>query len=140
MTVPPQPGFVPPKPYPPEPPIGGVWYGTSGLWTNLDANGEVWRDLPVDPNGSVGDKTLWWSENLSTTEDEDFSGDADITVRAVRLDGPGTPMVIDGGVASFNRDIGNFMLVGLVLPGSGCWDVTASYHGSELTYVMQVEN
>jgi hypothetical protein len=31
------------------------------------------------------------------------------------------------------------MLVPLALPEPGCWEVTASYQGAELTYVLQVE-
>ena len=139
ITVPPQPGFVPPEPYPPEPPFDDVWYGTRELWTNLDPNGAVWMDLPVESDGSVGDKSLWWSENFSTAESEDFSGKADITVTAVHLDGSASTVVVEGGVPSFNRDVGNFLLVGLVLPEPGCWEVTATYQGAELTYVIRVE-
>jgi hypothetical protein len=141
VTVPPQPGFTPPEPYPPEPPSSfqAAWYGTPELWTTLDRYGQVWRDLPVEKDGSVGDKTLWWSENYSTADGEDFHN-AGITVTAVRLDGP-APKVVEGpGVGSFNPDIGNFMLVGLVLPEPGCWEVTASYKGAELSYVMQVDS
>ena len=140
VTVPPQPGLVPPDPYPPEPPFEQVWYGTPELWTILDANGAVWRDLPVGEGPhAVGDKTLWFSENFSTGEGEDFSGDADITLTAVRLDGSAPTVVQEGGVPSFNRDIKNFMLVPLGLPEPGCWEITASYQGAELTYVLQVE-
>jgi hypothetical protein len=139
VTVPPRPGLVPPEPYPPGPPFGQVWYGTPELWTNLDPNGQVWRDLPVETDGSVSNKTMWWSENFSTAEGEDFSGNADITVTAVRLDGSARTVVEGPGVQSFNRDIGNFMLVGLELLEPGCWKVTASYQGAELAYVLQVE-
>jgi hypothetical protein len=139
VTVPPQPGFVPPEPYPTEPPFDQVWYGTAELWTVLDANGAVWRDLPVGKEGSVGDKTAWFSERFSTAEREDFAGKADITVTAERLDGSARRVATDGGVPSFNRDIKNFMLIGLVLPKAGCWEVTASYRVAELTYVLQVE-
>lgn len=139
MTVPPQPGFVPPEPFPPKPPFEEVWFGTSEIWTNLDPNGQVWSDLPVGKDGSVGNKTLWWSENFSTAAGEDFTGNADITVTAVSLDGSAPSVVVKRGVPSFNRDIGNFMLVGLVLPEPGCWEVTANYQGAELAYVLQVE-
>ena len=139
VTVPPQPGFVPPEPYPPEPPFEEVWYGTPELWANLDPNGHVWKDLPVGTDGSVGDKTLWWSENFSTAEGEDFTGKADITVTAVHLDGSAPTVVVEGGVPSFDRHIGNFMLVGLELPEPGCWEVTARYQGAELAYVIRVE-
>jgi hypothetical protein len=140
VTVPPQPGLVPTDPYPPEPPFGEVWYGIPGLWTILDANGAVWRGLPVGTGPhAVGDKTLWFSENFSTAEGEDFSGDTDITLTAVDLDGSSPTVVQEGGVPSFNRDIKNFLLVPLGLPEPGCWEITARYKEAELTYVLQVE-
>lgn len=140
MTVPPQPGLVPPDPYPPEPPLEQVWYGTPELWTILDPSGAVWRGLEVGEGPhAIGDKTLWFSESFSTAKGEDFSGDADITVIAVQLDGSAPAVVEEGGVPSFDRDIGNFMLVGLGLPEPGCWEVTARYRAAELTYVALVE-
>ena len=146
VTVPPQPGLVPPEPYPPEPPLlpepfEQVWYGTPRLWTKLDQTGAVWRDLPIGKGPhAIGNKTLWFSESFSTAAGEDFSGDADITVTAVDLDGSAPKVVEKGGVPSFNRDIKNFILVGLGLPEPGCWEVTARYKGAELTYVLQVED
>ena len=139
VTVPPQPGLVPPEPYPPESPFEQVWYGTPELWTQLDPNGSVWRDLPVGKDGHVDNKTLWFSENFSTAEGEDFSGDADITVTAVHLDGSARTVVQAGGVPSFNRDIKNFMLVPLGVPEPGCWELTATYRGAELSYVVLVK-
>jgi len=140
MTVAPQPPFVPPEPYPPDPGFGNAWYGTPELWTILEPQGQVWTDLPVAKDGSVGDKTLWFSDSFSTASGEDFSGDADITVTAVRLDGSARRVVEEGGVPSFNRDINNFVLVGLVLPAPGCWQVNATYKGAELSYVLLVED
>ena len=139
VTVPAQPGFVPPEPYPARPPFDRAWYGTRELWTLLDANGQVWGNLPVGEDGSTGDKTLWFSERFSTASGEDFSGDADITITARRLDGSAATVVEEGGVPSFNRDIKNFILVGLGVPEPGCWEVTARYKGAELTYVLRVE-
>jgi hypothetical protein len=49
-------------------------------------------------------------------------------------------VVEEGGVPSFNRYVKNFMLVGLGLPEPGCWEVTATYTGAELTYVLWVED
>jgi hypothetical protein len=146
VTVPPEPGLVPPEPYPPEPPLQpkpfrAVWYGTPELWTKLDHNGAVWKDIPVARDGHVGNKTLWFSENFSTAEGEDFSGDGRITVTAVHLDGSAPKVVEKGpGVPSFNRDIKNFILVGLILPEPGCWEITARYKGAELSYVLFVED
>jgi hypothetical protein len=139
VTVPPQPGFVPPKPYPSEPPFDQVWYGTAELWTVLDANGSVWRDLPVGKDGSVGDKTLWFSESFPSAVEGGLTGRGRVTLTAERLDGS-APTVVEHsqGMPGFRRDIKNFKLMGLVLPKPGCWEVTASYRGAELAYVLQV--
>jgi hypothetical protein len=143
VTIPPQPGLVPPRPYPSdpsEPPSSeGVWYGTPDLWTILDSTGAVWN-LPVAKDGHVGDKTVWFSEKFSTAEGEDFSGNADITITAVHLEGSAPKAVQKGGVPSFNAHIRNFILVGLGVPEPGCWEVTAQYEGAELSYVMLVKD
>lgn len=137
-------GFVPPEPYPPEPPFGQVWYGTRELWTLLDPEPVVWEPgaLPVgvrDGVRLVGDKTLWFSEGFSTAEGEDFSGDPSITLTATRLDASAPAVRYEHGVPSFNPEIKNFLLVGLELPAEpGCWRVTATYHGAELSYVLEV--
>lgn len=139
VTVPPRQGFVPPEPYPTDAPYEQEWYGTSELWTVLDQDGAVW-DLPVGTGPhAVGDKTLWFSESFSTAPGEDFSGDAEITLTAVDLDGSARKVVVEGGVPSFNPGIKNFILVGLGLPEPGCWEVTASYHGAELSYVFLIK-
>jgi hypothetical protein len=131
---------VPPEPYPPEPPFGQVWYGTRDLWTLLDPEPVIWRlgALPVR-EGRVGDKTLWFSETFSTSEGEDFSGDPSITLTATRLDAPAPVVEVDHGVPSFNEHTLNFLVVPLRLPAEpGCWRVTATYHGVELSYVLEV--
>jgi hypothetical protein len=140
VTVPPQPAFVPPEPYPSEPPFDQVWYGTAELWTILDADGDVWSDLPVRKDGSVFNKTLWFSESFPSAGEADFTGMDNVTLTAVRLDGS-APSVVEHsrGMPGFRRDIKYFKLVGLVLPKPGCWEVTAGYRGAELTYVLQVE-
>ncbi|HEY7875770.1 MAG TPA: hypothetical protein VIG64_11685 [Actinomycetota bacterium] len=140
VTVPPRPGFVPPQPYPAEPGFENVWYGSPELWTSLDRDGAVWRDLPIGKGPhAIGDKTFWFSESFSTADGEDFSGDDDITLTAVDLDGSARTVVEEGGAASFHEDIKNFILVGLGLPEPGCWEVTATYKGDELSYVLYVE-
>jgi hypothetical protein len=141
VTVPPQPGFVPPEPYPSEPSTDGAWYGSAELWTIVDSSGAVWTGLPVGKGPhAIGDKTLWFSEKFSTAKGEDFSGNADITITAVHRGGSGRKVIEEGGVPSFNRYIKNFMLVGLGVPEPGCWEVTASYQGAELSYVMLVKD
>lgn len=138
LTIPPQPGLIPPEPYPPEPPIlyKAVWYGTSALWTMLDPEGEVWAGLPVD-DGAFGQKWIWWSEAPSGTAEpippiavtgRQLDGSASLEVKA---EGPGNN--------GFREDIGSFMMVGIEIPGAGCWELTARYGDAELSYVVMVE-
>lgn len=140
LTIPPQPAFVPPSPYPEEVPNPNVpaadhrvWYGTERLWTWLNDEGEVWYDLPDDDgNGKFFEKTFWWAESYSP-------GEGRITVTGRQLDGPGSFEVgepASGGSRPW--DIGSFMLVGVEIP-PGCWEFTGSYRGAELSYVVLVE-
>lgn len=140
VTIPPQPGFVPPSPYPEEVPNPNVpeadhrvWYGTEQLWTWLNVEGEVWQGLPDDDgNGKFFEKTFWWAESYSP-------GEGRITVTGRQLDGPGS-FEVGGPAGGGSRpwDVGSFMLVGVEIP-AGCWELTGSYRGAELSYVVLVE-
>ena len=44
VTTPPNPSFVPPAPYRPDPDLRGFWYGTNAFWTRLSADG-LWHGL-----------------------------------------------------------------------------------------------
>jgi hypothetical protein len=138
VTVPPQPGFTPPGPYPPEPPAlyQAVWYGTEELWTMLSPEGEVWRELPKD-GGVLVQKTLWWREGYSALAEPEPA----IAVSGRRLDRPGPSF--EGhppGTHGIREDIGDFMLVGIGLPSPGCWEITARYGNAELSYVAWVDD
>ena len=139
LTIPPQPGLIPPEPYPSEAPIlyDAVWYGTSALWTMLDPDGEVWAGLPVD-DGGFGQKWIWWSDAAS--------GPAEpipppIIVTGRQLDGSATLEAKAGGPGNtgFREDIGSFMMVGIEIPAAGCWELTARYGDAQLSYVVMVE-
>lgn len=136
VTLPSQPSFVPPEPYPSQAPAlyRQVWYGTGALWTMLAREGEVWEGLP-HYGGAFGQKTLWWSQGYSLTAEPTPS----ITVTGRRLDGPGSFEAGEPGTNGSREDIGSFMLVGVDIPTTGCWELTARYGGAELTYVVLVE-
>lgn len=135
LTVPPQPAFIPPKPYPPHPPdlYQSVWYGTAALWTMLDPEGEVWEDLPEE-DGRFTQKTFWWSEGYSPKDEPA----APISVTGRRLDRSGSFEAGGPGGGGFRKDIRSFMLVGLEIP-PGCWELTATYRGADLSYVVLVK-
>lgn len=140
ITVPDENAFTPSTEAPEGPPsvYEAVWYGIPDLWTMIDSGGEVWRDLPVGPDGDLAQKTLWWSEHLSSGESaeiiltaEDLGGSAP----TVELRGP-------GGASSSpsSPSFGTFMVVGFELPQPGCWEITAEYKGASLSYVVWVDN
>ncbi len=135
VTIPP-PGFVPPKPYPPSDVYESELYGTAALWTMIHAEGEVWENLPDHHgDGRFTNKTIWWSDAYPSKEPPAPT----ITVTGRRLDGPGS--FEEGGPAGggFRKGWGSFMLVGIEIP-AGCWELTATYRGAELSYVVLVKD
>lgn len=142
LTIPDRPAFVPPPPYPSQVPNPNVpdadekvWYGTAALWTWLETEGEVWRDLPDDDgNGKLFEKTFWWSDDFSPEK-----GFGPIRVTGRRLDGPGSFDTEGPGGGGSREDIGSFMLVGVEM-SPGCWEVTASYRDTRLSYVVLVKD
>lgn len=136
LTIPPEPAFVPPEPYPAEPPdlYQRVWYGTTALWTMIDPEGEVWKNLP-DEDGSFTEKTFWWSDAYPPSEEPS----PPITVTGRRLDGPGSLEAGGPAGGGLREDIGSFMLVGIEIP-AGCWELTATYRGAELSYVVLIKD
>ncbi len=129
VTIPPQPGLVPPLPWTREPPplYNAVWYGTPELWTMLNTAGEIWRDLP-----GLGQKTFWWSQDFDLSAEPQ----PEIIVTGERLDHPGQSLRAGPGTNGYRADIGSFMLVGVEFPAPGCWKLTARYRDAELSYVV----
>lgn len=128
ITIPPQPAFVPPAPYPAEaPPLyRSVWYGTAELWTMLDPDGEVW---PIHAN-----KTFWWSESFEWRDELQPA----ITVAARRLDGSDYFEEPGPATHGFRNDTVQFMLRSVSFPGPGCWEISATYKGATLSYVLLI--
>jgi hypothetical protein len=133
-TRPPDPAFVPPKPYPPTPPSGEgetVWYGTNRLWTWLDADG-TW-EMVRDEHGLFG-KSLWWRKGYDWRTETTPR----LRVTGRRLDAPAPAVTVSDATNGFEPSIGAFMLVGLELPAGGCWELTGHYHGRSLRLVVWV--
>jgi hypothetical protein len=132
-TRPPDPPFVPPAPYPPTPPSEGdkVWYGTSKLWTWLDADG-TW-EMAHDEHG-LFDKSFWWRQGYDWRTET--TPRPRVTGR--RLDAPAPAVTVSDATNGFEQTMGAFMLVGLEPPVGGCWELTGHYHGSSLRLVVWV--
>ena len=129
--------FTPASESPDGPPAlyDSAWYGTPDLWTMVDVDGQVWSGLPVGEDGSLTQKTFWFASGYVFDEEPA----PDIVVTAEQLDGP-APTVRAGGPGTngTHPDLGSFMLVGLEIPGEGCWEITAEYRGATLSYVAWV--
>ncbi len=108
---------------PPEP---FAWYGSPELWTVLDVDGTFTER-----------KNVWWSVNFPGGR---FEEQPDISVVANRLDHAAAPIQSEGlGTNAFTATEGWFIIADfpIALP-SGCWEVTGTYKGASLSFVLDV--
>lgn len=133
VTVPGVVAFTPLSEAPEGPPsvYDEVWYGSPDLWTMIDPRGEV-----NSKRWLGGDRTFWWSENYSPEDPREIN----VTAEQVNGSAPTVHMSAPAG-SGFNP----FMLqpthesvtmIGVELPEPGCWELTAEYKGSTLSYVI----
>jgi hypothetical protein len=114
---------------------GVVWYGTPELWTFVQEEGQVWEGLPVNADGSLTQKTFWWTdEYLSSIEPV-----TDITFTVEHVGGPaltvGPEQVTSGG----HPEMGVFIIAGFEIPQDGCWRIAAQYRDVTVSYVAWAE-
>jgi hypothetical protein len=131
VTRPPDPPFVPPAPWPAEPP-GDVqfWLGSAGLWTALPTSGS-WSQL------ARGEKFWWWSE-LYGEEDVLTDMAPDLSVSARRLDASAPTYLATEATNGFHPSFNQAMLVGVTLPSPGCWQIEGEFQGSRLSLIVWV--
>ena len=98
----------------------------------LNRHGEVWARLPQDHDG-FGQKTFWWSANW----DPDAEPEPAISVSGRQLDGTGR-FETSGLGTNAHADFGTAMLMGVEVPAAGCWRLTGTYRGKNLSYVVWV--
>jgi hypothetical protein len=126
MTRPTGPGLAVPEAWP-ERPASGVWYGTRDLWTVL----------PTDGSSPTPRKSVWWSSRFEGGPQEP-TPDVNVTWR--RLDAPAPIVQVLGqGTNAHTPEEGSFMIAGIDPLAAGCWSVTGSYRGTNLTYVYWSE-
>jgi hypothetical protein len=142
VTLPPEPGFIPPDPYPKTPPSSphSFWHGTSGLWTMLGSTG-MYTGIASPSPGLPSDiatrnKVFWWSPGFHPM----WVPDPQLKIAARRLDGEGPvfkqPRVTNAHVPEWG---GWTMLIMLDLPTLGCWEVTGTYGGDVVSFVVWVD-
>lgn len=128
--------FVPPAPYPS---AGAFWIGSEKLWTNIAADG-VWNGLPhyTPEDSRFRQKLFWWHQGYDWRNENS----PELRVSGTRLDAPAPPIEMDAHAnAGWTNDRDHpFMVVGIFIPTVGCWKVTGSYRGEELSYVVWVRD
>src|SRR5579884_755838 len=119
VTSPPEPYFVPPAPFKPQPESnrnqGYFDFGTSGLWAMIHTRWKV--------NGPDGNKLPYSSVHYDWRKEPDPR----MVVTARKLDSP-APLVWAGwvnGAGSYDASIPGFMVTRLKIPQPGCWEITA---------------
>jgi hypothetical protein len=110
---------------------GQFLYGTTDLWTVLRSDG-TWSGLPIDSKGYT-QKVFWWSAHYGAGEGPSPA----LTVTGKRL-GAETGPLIASAATNASADLGPAMLVGVVLPAPGCWQITGHYQGHDLSFVVRV--
>lgn len=108
------------------------WYGTGRLWTMLRHGGEAWFDLPRGADG-LGQKTFWWSADFDVVNEPQPA----ISVTGRQLDGFGRFASLAPGTNA-GADFGSAMLIGVGVPTTGCWEITATYKRATLSYIAWV--
>jgi hypothetical protein len=137
ITQAPEVAFVPPAPFPPEPPeryVNEFWYGTPELWTMLGTEA-TWSDLPHNKHG-YSQKIFWWSQHFDVTTDP--YPELTVSIEQLDTDTPSSPVVIAEQATNASADFGTAMLTGVDLPTLGCWKITGQYQQAELSFVVWV--
>lgn len=126
--------YTPPSPYPASAPFADAfWHGTPSLWTMLPANGQ-WKSLPRGDSGYRQKVFVWRPGYDGRTEQWPR-----LTVTGRRLDGSGGAVVTEEATNAYNREFGGWaMLATVEVPAHGCWELTATYGDSSLTFVVSV--
>jgi hypothetical protein len=115
--------FIPPGPYPRDPPAGGIFFGSPKLWTL------VWL------NSWQGRKLVWWSPG----RDQKTDSPPGLTVTFTRLDEPASLMKTDQSNWGHIPGQPAFITTGVTSsPAGGCWEITGELNGDKVKYVVWV--
>jgi hypothetical protein len=111
-----------------ERPIGSsdLAFGNSHLWVvPVQKNGVIHADpRSIEPDGSIGQKYLWWRITAGT-----------LAITGRRLDAPAPPLraSIPDGYGSTGLQAS-----GVYFPTEGCWEITGTVVGQTLSFVTFV--
>jgi hypothetical protein len=95
--------------------------------------GEVWTGLPRATDGTLTQKTFWWSADFDVNQELQPA----ISVSGRQLDGPGR-FSSPGPGTNAQADFGSAMLTRVGIPSIGCWRITAAYRRATISFVAWV--
>jgi len=149
--------FVPPSPYPAEPPPGRFWFqskpargqfwfGSDRLWTALPKTG-AWTGLPqrTPSDPTFVQKLAFWQQGydahaaFTALEAGLPSTQAKLIVSGRRIDSPAQLLRTDGAGSPGWIGEDQFLMRGLYIPTIRCWEITGRIENDELTFVVWVE-
>ena len=108
------------------------WFGSDSLAVRLPADG-LWRGM--GPQRDYFDKLFWLAGGFQPGMEDEFS----ITGHRLDDDESSLKPIVSGVTNADHEDFGGWaVLTGLGFPAKGCWEVTGSFRGQELTFVVQV--
>ena len=108
------------------------WFGSDSLAVNLPRDG-IW--LGTGPERELFNKLFWLVAGFEPGMEKQFS----ISGRMVDKDAPPMEPLVSGITNAYDADFGGWaVLTGLGFPATGCWEVTGSFKGQELTFVVRV--
>jgi hypothetical protein len=111
-------------------PSSALWYGSEALAVILRPDG-IWRGM--GPSFNYRDKLFWWSHGFQP------GLESNLKVIGKRLDADAPPANISSTTNAKAESLGGWaMLVGVEFPSAGCWQITGSYLGQELSFVVEV--
>src|SRR5206468_11937121 len=100
-------------------PLDGTWKGLSHY-------------TPNDP--TFRQVTFWWRQGY----DAHAEPQPNLTVTGTRLDLSATPLLSGPASNGWVQPDQPFMDVGINVPTLGCWRITGTYQGQELSYTVLV--
>lgn len=125
--------FTAPAPYPAKAPYSNFWHGHEGLWTMLQNDGK-WAGLPRNDQG-FRQKVFWWHPGF----DGRVEARPNLIVTGRRLDGTESFVHTRPATNAHHVDFGGWtMLTGVDVPTTGCWELTGTYRGQSVAFVVWI--
>jgi hypothetical protein len=109
------------------------WYGTAALAVPLEKSG-VWSGKFEQ---DYRRKIFWYREGYDWKQEPS----PELAVTARSFDEPTITVSFGRASASFREDMGmSFISMLAEFPRDGCWEISAKYRDTVLTFVVQVES